>query len=163
MNDDDLTKTAVDEEILDGLEVVEGELPTDSASESGAAVVMNLEGLIKGHIANIDRMDEEYRKYKEMLDDIFANDTTFQQHLEAAKEATRIKTATKQQILKQPQPADLNLKIKSLKSQMAETEEALSDYLSEFQRLSGLNEIEGEDGEMRQIVYVAKLVKKGRH
>ena len=41
-----------------------------------------------------------------------------------------------------------------------ELNEGLSDYLREYQRLSGSNEIEGEDGELRTIVYVAKLVRK---
>jgi chromosome segregation ATPase len=136
-------------------------LPTDTTDQSGAAVVLNLEGLIKNHISQIEKLNEEYTKYKEMLDDIFANDETYQTHLEAAKEATRIKTATKQQILKQPQAADLNEKVKSLKSQVKELDGALSDYLGEYNRLSGINEIEGEDGQLREIVYIAKLVKKG--
>jgi hypothetical protein len=137
------------------------DLPTDTTDQSGAAVVLNLEGLIKNHISQIENLNEDYTKHKEMLDDIFANDETYQTHLEAAKEATRIKTATKQQILKQPQAADLNEKVKSLKSQIKELDGALSDYLGEYNRLSGINEIEGEDGQLREIIYIAKLVKKG--
>ncbi len=128
-------------------------------SGSDASVLLNMEGLIKNHIASIDKLGEEQKKLKEMLDDIFANDPTYQQHVEKAKEATKVKTATKLEILKQPQAADLNLKIKSLKSQIAEQQDALSDYLGEYQRMSGLTEIEGEDGEMHQIVMVAKLIK----
>ncbi len=136
------------------------DLPTNIADESGAQVIINLEGLIKNHISGIERIEEEAKKHQEMLDDIFANDTVYQQHLEAAKDAAKIKNATKQQILKQPQARDLDAKVKDLKSQAKEMKDALSDYLGEYQRLSGVSEIEGEDGELREIVYVAKLVKK---
>ena len=50
-----------------------------------------------------------------------------------------------------------------MKSEQSELKTGLSDYLREYQRLSGSNEIEGEDGEVREIVYVAKLVKKSKY
>lgn len=129
--------------------------------ENQASILLNLEDLIKSHLAQLDLLDSELDKNKSLLDSIFANDPTYQEHEQNAKEASKIKSATKQQILKQPQAADLSNKVKSLKSQISELNGALSDYLREFQRLSGLNEIEGNDGELRQIVYVARLVKKG--
>ena len=51
-------------------------------------------------------------------------------------------------------------KVDELKSELKEAQEALSSYLAEYQKLTGSSEIEGEDGELRKIVYVAKLVKK---
>jgi hypothetical protein len=51
-------------------------------------------------------------------------------------------------------------KVTVLKNELKEAQEALSSYLADFQRLTGVSEIEGEDGELRQIVYVAKLVRK---
>ncbi len=132
----------------------------ENPTPNQAEVLISMEGMIKNHISAIDKLQEEYKKLKEMLDDIFASDATYQQHLEQAKEAIKIKNATKQQILKQPQAADLDSKIKSLRSQIKENQASLSDYLGEYQRLSGVNEIEGEDGQVREIVYTAKLVKR---
>jgi predicted RNase H-like nuclease (RuvC/YqgF family) len=126
----------------------------------GAQILINLESMIKSHIASVERLSEELKKHKGMLNDIFENDSTYKQHSEAAKEAARIKSQTKQQILKAPQVADLANKVKSMQSQLKETREALSDYLREFQRMSGVNEIEDETGEVHEIRYVAKLVKK---
>ncbi|MBI2021784.1 hypothetical protein HYS93_02790 [Candidatus Daviesbacteria bacterium] len=153
-------------------EVVEGELVPhqpeasednerdSSDSQSKGQILINMEGLIKNYISSIDKLTEEMKKHKEMLDDIFKNDPTYQEHLEKAKEATKIKNATKQEILKRPDAKELNEKVKSFKSQIKENQASLSDYLQEYARLSGVNEIEGEDGEVREIVYVAKLVKK---
>lgn len=147
---------------MDEDKIIEGETEETVPVVSGdsSTILISLESTIKTHITSLDKLAEELRKHKEMLDDIFANDQTYQKHLEAAKEATKIKTATKQQILQQPQAKELNEKVKSFKSEIKEQEGALSDYLQEYQRLSGVNEIEGEDGEVREIVYVAKLIRK---
>lgn len=133
---------------------------TSNNTENKGEILVSMEGMIKSHVSSLDKLQQEYKKHKEMLDDIFTNDATYQTHSEKAKEANKVKAATKTQILKQPQAAQLQEKIKSMKSEISELQSALSDYLQEYERLSGVNEIEGEDGEVREIVSTAKLVKK---
>lgn len=134
--------------------------PDQPADNQPTNIAINLEAMVKSTLAEIDRLEEEYKTQKQMLQDVFENDTTYKAHAQAAKEATRVKSNTKSQILKQPQVAELNEKVKSLKSQLVENQESLSEYLREYNRLTGITEIEGNDGELHQIVYVAKLVKK---
>jgi hypothetical protein len=134
--------------------------PQPQNGVDGAQILINLESMIKSHIGSLERLSDELKKHKGMLNDIFENDSTYKQHSDAAKEAARIKSQTKLQILKSPQVADLANKVKGMQSQLKETREALSDYLREFQRMSGVNEIEDETGEVHEIRYVAKLVKK---
>lgn len=137
------------------------ETPTENPSkDSDAVLLLRIEEMIKTHISQIDNLSEEAKKYKEMIDDIFASDEVYKKHDEVAKEAVRVRSKTKAEINKRPDVADLNEKFKSIRSQKKELSEGLSDYLREYQRISGLSEIEGEDGELREIVYVAKLVKK---
>lgn len=144
-------------------EPVTGEVVSETQDDTGGAVVLqNLESMIKSHISRIDKIKEENKKFKEMLDSIFENDSVYKDHAEKAKEAAKVKSQTKQQILKQPQAADLNDKIKGSRGELKELQTALSDYLKEFQRMSGVNEIEDEDGTVREIVYVAKLVKRSK-
>src|SRR3989339_1002879 len=131
--------------------------------ETPAELLGNLESSIKEHIASIDTSKTELKKLKEMLSDMFSNDSTYQEHDKAVKEATKIRTKTKLELLKQPAAAQLNNKIKELSSDLKDLQNALSDYLREYQRLSGSNEIEGDDGEVREIVYVARLVKRSSH
>lgn len=130
------------------------------ATTSQAEVLMNMEGLIKNHLAALKKLQEELNKNKEMMDDILANDPTYQEHLNAANEASKVKNATKAQVLKQPQAADLDKKIKEIKADMKENQGSLSDYLSEYSRLSGLTEIEDDEGNMMQITFSAKLTKR---
>ena len=132
----------------------------ENTPNNDAVLLVKIEEMIKTHTAQIDELQEEITKHRDMVNDIFANDETFQEHDKVAKEAARIRTNTKKEITKRPDVADLANKLKSLKSEQSELKGGLSDYLREYQRLSGSNEIEGEDGEIREIVFVAKLVKR---
>ena len=125
-----------------------------------AVLLIKIEEMIKTHLSQIDSLQEEITKHRDMLNDIFTNDETYQAHDKAAKESSRIRTNTKKEIMKRPDVADLDSKLKSLRSEQKELKEGMSDYLREYQRLSGSNEIEGEDGELREIVFVAKLFKR---
>lgn len=142
------------------LQITEVSQIPDPASGNDAVMLSKIEEMIKTHMAQIEELGEEATKYKDMLDDVLANDETYQEHEKIAKEAARIKANTKKEIMKRADAADLGSKLKSVRSQQKELKEGLSDYLREYQRLSGLNEIEGEDGQLQQIVFVAKLVKR---
>ncbi len=131
-------------------------------SSSDAALLMKIEEMIKTHLSQIDTLQESITKHKEMLDDIFGNDEVYQEHDKVAKEAAKIRSATKAQIMKRPNVADLANKLKDLKTEQGELKDGLSDYLREFQRLSGLNEIEDDKGELMEIIYVPKLVRKSQ-
>lgn len=139
-------------------ETVEVVATTDTPNQG--MVVIELENMIKSHLASIDKIEQEYSKHRDMLEDIFNNDTTYKEQAQKAKEAARIKNNTKQEIMKQASVATLAQKVKDMKREMNELQTALSDYLREFQRISGMNEIEGDDGEMREIIYIAKLIRK---
>lgn len=132
------------------------------ADSSDAALLIKIEEMIKTHLSQIDTLQEEITKHKEMLDDIFGNDNLYQEHDKVAKEAAKIRSATKAQIMKRPNVADLANKLKDLKTEQGELKDGLSDYLREFQRLSGLNEIEDDKGELMEIIYVPKLVRKSQ-
>jgi hypothetical protein len=127
---------------------------------SPAEMLINLETTIKGHVGTINTSKNQLKKMKEMLEDSFANDATYKEHDKAVKEATKIRTATKSQIMKLPAVADLSSKIKELSADLKDAQGALSDYLREFQRLSGSNQITMDDGEVLEIVTQQKLVKR---
>ena len=71
-----------------------------------------------------------------------------------------MKNATNSQILKQPENQQVAQKAKELSAEVKELNEALSDYLREYGRMSGASEIEDDSGETLEIVYVAKLIRK---
>jgi len=93
-----------------------------------------------------------------MYDDSFLNNPTFIENTEKAKTASKDLLVTKKNIASQPSVIQISLKLRSMRDETKEIEQSLSDYLQEYQRLSGANEIEGEDGKIRDIVNTAKLV-----
>lgn len=119
-----------------------------------------LTGLINGHIAGLDRERENLGKITEMLNDILANDLAFKEAADKAKEVAKEKAKAKANILQQPTAHDLAFKIKDSRIEIKQLVLELSNFLTEYQKLTGSNEFEGEDGEIRQIVYTAKLVGK---
>ncbi len=121
---------------------------------------LSVESLIKTLISRIARVKEDLKPVKEMLSDLFNNNEEYQIADKEAKEASKKKSTVKAKILSTPEGKMANDKVTEMKNELKEAQEALSTYLSEYQKLTGSNEIEGEDGELRKIVYVAKLVKK---
>lgn len=134
--------------------------PPTQTTDNSAQVLLDLEQLIKTNIANIDRGKAELKKQREMLTSALENDETYRLHNEEAKKAAKQKAQTKYQIMQLPQNKQLADTVKTIAQDIKDADGALSDYLREYQRLSGANEIETEDGQIREIVYVAKLVKK---
>ena len=122
--------------------------------------VQNLTTLINGHILGIDRQREALGKVKEMLDSTLNNDPGYQEADTKAKEAGTDRAKVKARVLQQPNAHDLNFKVKETRIELKQLNEELSKFLAEYQKLTGSNEFEGEDGEIRQIVYTAKLVGK---
>lgn len=127
---------------------------------NGTSVLLELERTIKNHITDIDRKRVELKKQREMMESALMNDETYRLHTEEAKKAAKVKGTTKLQILQLPENRQLSENVKDLSTEIRELNTALSDYLREYERMSGSNEIETDDGEVREIVYVAKLVKK---
>ena len=144
------------DEVLEA-EVVE--VTTSSDSSDQATVLLSLEELIKTNIDNLDKVQLELRKHREMFDDSFNNDPVFREHSEKVKEANKSKSATKQQIMKQPSVMQLSNQIKQMRQEMKERQSALSDYLQEYQRLTGATEIETNSGDIMRIINSSKLVK----
>lgn len=121
---------------------------------------LSVESLIKTLISRIARVKEELKPVKEMLSDLLNNNEKYQLTSNEAKEASKKKSTVKREILSTPEGKLAEGKVSELKDDLKEAQEALSSYLADYQRLTGSSEIEGEDGELRKIVYVAKLVKK---
>lgn len=121
---------------------------------------LNLTETINSFLTQVDRLKEEVGKYKDMLDSIYENDPTYQQHDAAVREATKIRSATKKQIQKMPQAADLANKVVDMRQQIKDLNTDLSEVLQQYEKATGLRQIESSDGQIRQIIYTARLVKK---
>lgn len=156
---DDTQNTSEELQVQDA-EIVESDNADVTPVEGDATVLTSLDELIKNHVKSIDKLRIEVKKQQDMINDGFQNDPVYRENEAKAKEATKVKNTTKQQIMKQPAMLTLSNKVKSMKAEMKDKQFALSDYLLEYQRLSGANQIETDDGQVLEIVNVAKVVRK---
>lgn len=135
------------------------DLNTDTSSNRDASGLLRVEELIKANVAKIDSLRLEINKSREMVDNALTSDETYREHDRLAQVAVKVRSKTKSEIMKQPTVASFAGKLKELKEQQKELKNVLGNYLADYQRMSGTNTIE-IDGEVREIVYVPKLVKK---
>lgn len=152
---DDQQDSLVKEEASEDIDEVE---PVEAGNQ--ATLLLSLEEMIKRHISSIEKIQIELKKHREMFADSFENSPVYKEHTEKLKEAQKAKKITRQEILKQPQMIQLAERIKTMREESKDLKLALSDYLVEFQRLSGLNEIQDENGDFREIINSAKAIKK---
>ncbi|NTU73197.1 hypothetical protein HGB07_03440 [Candidatus Roizmanbacteria bacterium] len=152
---DDQTQNTNPEEVTP-----EVSLSIETMSSGEPLTVSSLESLINRYIASIEKLRTELKENNNMFNSTFDNDAVYRELAEKAKEATKNKTALKQQMMKQPATAMLADKLKNMKEELKDLQLSLSDYLQEYQRLANTNLIEGTDGEMREIIKVFKLIKK---
>lgn len=135
--------------------------PVVEADQSQAIILTNLESLIKSHISSLERDMDEFKKQKEMYDSVFENSATYREHSEKAEEANKLKSATRSEIMKQPGVIAVASKMKDIRAEISELRNELSEYLQEYQRMTGANQIEDDNGIIRDISISAKLVKRG--
>jgi hypothetical protein len=133
-------------------------IPMDN--QKTLTTLTNLTGLINGHLAGLEREKENLGKLSEMLNDILANDPAYKEASDKTKEVIKEKGKAKANVLAQTHPHDIAFKIKDSRIEIKQLSLELSNFLTEYQKITGSNEFEGEDGEMRQIVTTAKVVGK---
>ncbi|HEX9008429.1 MAG TPA: hypothetical protein VF837_04175 [Patescibacteria group bacterium] len=132
-------------------------LPT--GTNEAVTNLFTIENLIKTHVSHIEAVKLELHKHAEMMNDVLNNDEGYKKVADEMKELNKKKSEAKQNVLKSPNNASLNQKIKDMKQELKELNNALSNYLQQYQKLADTDQIESEDGEVRQIVYSARLVK----
>lgn len=163
MNDNaDDTVPVQEAEIVEPIEEAPTPTADSSTNSQDATMILELESMIKNSMATTDRNKNELKKLKEMLESALGNDDAYKEASEKAKEAAKVKGKAKLNVLANPATRNINEKIKDLTQEIKELNTGLSEYLREYQRLSGASEIEGEDGDVREIIYIAKLIKKSR-
>ncbi|PIZ64957.1 hypothetical protein COY14_03395 [Candidatus Roizmanbacteria bacterium CG_4_10_14_0_2_um_filter_36_9] len=138
----------------------ESNTSTPSISKDNIEEIMNLETMIKGYMSDLEKYQEDLRDQASMLKDSFEQDAEYTVAQEKVLEATRKRKVVRDRIIAEPAIASLESKVEDLRAEVKETKTALSDYLERFFQKSGLRQITGNDGEIREMVTTVRLVKK---
>jgi predicted Zn-dependent protease len=140
-------------------EITDAEIVSDTAV-TPVDDLKNIENLINANIQKIDKFHEDITPVAEMIESLLDADLQYAELDQKAKEAAKERSIKKKELTNTSNGKELNEKLRSLRSELKEAREALSTYLQEYQKKTGFNEYESPDGELRQIVFTVKLVKK---
>lgn len=142
-------------------EISDAEIVSDTAV-TPVDDLKNIENLINANIQKIDKLHEDIKPVAEMIESLLDADLEYAELDQKAKEAAKERSIKKKELTNTTNGRELNEKLRSLRSELKEAREALSTYLQEYQKRTGFNEYEAPDGELRQIVYTVRLVKKSK-
>ena len=149
------TNPQEDEVVKETSELTQPENP-----ENNVAAILQLETMINGYLMDLEKLQQQVKEQGQMLKDGLENDAEYAACLEKAKTVNKEKKPIQDKLMQEPSLALLNSKVKDLKEEAKDVQQGLSDYLQQYFQQSGLRQITGTDGEIREIVTHLKLVKK---
>lgn len=132
----------------------------DNPDTAKAFNILQVEDLINRQMADIEKMREDVKLLKSSYEDIFKNDAKYREFDDKMKDAKKQVTAYKQAMMKDPSVAAANQNYMQKKDELKDLQLGLSDYLREYNRVSGMTQFETKDGQVLEIVQTFKLVKK---
>ena len=158
----------MNEDKVESADIIDAQIADDKISNGASAsdsqdnsmVVSSLDEMIRLSFRRLNELQNEAKKLKDMIEDSLAGSEAYKIVSEKAKDVANEKTQVRKSLLSTPEMISLLNKNKEIVSEIKEKRISISDYILEFQRLSGANEIDLGDGEVMQIENSAKLVKK---
>jgi len=139
---------------VEDAEIVEQSGPTSSLS------LIELTTIINRYIGDMDKVKNTLKEKNSIFKDTFENDAEYHELNLKVKEINKVKNGAKQRILKTPAMEALTAQINEQKSELKDMQDMMSGYLEQYQKVSGTNIIETENGDIREIVPVYRLVKR---
>lgn len=134
--------------------------PVSADSTPEQQTLFNLSELAITNKGEIEQLTKDIKNANEMLQAALENDTQWREADDESAEARDIKKQAKSRLMQSQTNRELVQKIKDLRREKKEKQQAVSDYALEYHRLSkGETNIEREDGSTYIIVRIAKLVK----
>src|SRR5258706_9797788 len=113
--------------------------------------INDLKNLALSHMESVKRLTKEIKEANQMVKDGLTGNAAYHDASEKAKEVTKKKSQVRQQIMSTPEMAGMSAKLKDLKATKREKQQALSDYLLEYERMSGKDVIENLSGDQLHI------------
>lgn len=125
-----------------------------------ASDLVSIGNLINASRSKLSLLTLDQKQHRGMVQSLLDNDLNYREAKIISDKQAKITKLAKQNALNQSEAVRLLEKTKDLRLQIAEVKNALSDYLSQYVNLSGSRQIEGQDGQLLDIVYTARLVKR---
>lgn len=140
------------------------EAPVEDAEVVGGAKggmnIVELTTLINRYEGDMKKMRDNLKIQSGMLRDAVEGDAAYHEIDVQSKDIQKKKTEIKQRVMKTPAMEAVVAKMEEYKGEIKDAKDMLSGYLEEYQRVAGTNIIEGENGEIKEIIPQYRLVKR---
>ena len=120
--------------------------------------IVELTTIINRYEADMKKTKDDLKIQNGMMRDAIEGDAAYHELDIQMKDLKKKMNEIKQRIMKTPAMEAVVAKIEEKKEELKDAKEMLSGYLEEYQRVTGTNVIEGENGEIKEIVSEHKLV-----
>jgi len=131
-------------------------VPTGAAGMN----IVELTTLINRYEGDMKKMRDNLKIQSGMLRDAVEGDAGYHELDVQSKDLQKKKTEIKQKEMKTASMEAVVAKIEEYKGEIKDAKDMLSGYLEEYQRVAGTNIIEGENGEIKEIIPQYRLVKR---
>lgn len=126
-------------------------------SEKMAETLTSLQNLIERRALQLQDIKEKMRDSREMLRDLFDNDTTLSEVQEEAKAHSVKVKERKSQLSSNPEAMSLKVKISEFRDEQKELEETLSNHLVNYHSMTNSNSFDTSDGDQWEFSIKAKI------
>ncbi len=159
-NDGTVTQIPESEEKLaqETVELVADDSDTDFDQQQYDSV----KNLVMRKTQQLDELNNAVSELNESLKNILINDQELTQSEEDAKKAKKAATARKAQLMNSPEAVSIKLKLQEAKEDQKDIEDGLSTQLLTLYQLTGVQEFETDEGEVREFVIKARVKAKKR-
>jgi Mg2+ and Co2+ transporter CorA len=124
-----------------------------------ALSIMQIENMINSQIEEIDKTRDDVKMLKSSFEDAFKNDAKYREFDEKVKEVAKLKKQYVDAMKKDASIQKAEQDFINRRDELKDLQMGLSDYLKEYNRVSGLSQFETQDGQLLKIVQTFKLVK----
>ena len=159
---DDLVNAALNTGAIASQETVITNEAFDIAKETAdsnriAETLSALQGIIERNAHELQNVEHELKEKRQMLKNIFDNDTTLHEAEEQAQTANKKAKERKTEISNNSQAVSLKLQIAEINQNKKEIEEALSNHLVNYHQLTGSTSFDTSDGDQWDFSIRAKV------
>ena len=152
-----LMNNNIDQTLTPEIKVEDAEFSTNA---KGGMNIVELTALINRYEGDVKKMKDNLKIQSGMLKDAVEGDATYHALDVQSKDIQKKKTEIKQKMTRTPAMEAVLAKVEEYKSEIKDAKEMMSGYLEEYQRVAGTNIIEGENGEIKEIIPQYRLVKR---
>jgi len=120
----------------------------------------SVKGLVMRKTVQADELNNQISELSDSLKNILVNDAELSQSEDDAKKAKKAATSRKAVLMNSPEAVSIKIKLQEAKEDLKDIEDALSTQLLTLYQLTGVQEFETDEGEVREFVIKARMKAK---